>query len=37
MACMTEALVEAMDNAALYEELKTDFYKITNFMRNRPR
>lgn len=36
MACMTKALDEAMDNATLYEELKTDFYKIANFMRNRP-
>ena len=36
MACMTQALDETVDDVALRQELKTDFYKIADFMRNQP-
>ena len=36
MACMTKALAEAVDDAALRDELKDAFYKIADFMRNQP-
>ncbi len=36
MACMTQALDETVDDAALRGELRDAFYKIADFMRNQP-
>jgi hemoglobin len=36
MTCMSRALDEAVDDAALRDELKDAFYKIADFMRNQP-
>ena len=34
MACMTKAMEETVDDESLRNELKADFYKIADFMRN---
>jgi len=36
MSCMKRALAETVEDAALREELESAFFKVADFMRNRP-